>query len=990
MPSPAPASDRYSFVQRRQRRWRVVAGIGGLFLAALALAGVARPAFYTRLFSGPWTSPAGLLTAGSTTEEGTPAPGVGSSTGAGTHAGQFAEPVAGTPADAARDVVVGDDGSSPGMSATDVAARKDAAVQCMDPSGVQLPASDRAGCRAAGPRAMMVSGASAPMGGFVAQGAGAGAGGAVSPALTVAAAGTKDVTATGSIKAASVGGVRVAAVAPAIASAHPRLILDAATLTALRQRAASNTAQWKALKATCDSYVGGSVSFPGGNAYPDKPNLGSGYQGEDYLPALLAEGMCYQVLKSTDATAAARYGDKAVDILVKMSAPTSQQGADPCTDSGYGIRFYGVGYGLGYDWVYDRLTSAQRTQVYTAANAWLTAWEAPGGCADFEYEHPQSNYYAGYFHAKAVIALGTFGENPSAQAQWNDWYGNQYGVRVQPYYAKHLAGGGWPEGFGNYAPLGIQNMSLPAREVKTATGTDLVHASAGYPYPVDSASYLLHFTWPSRDYIDDRDTNRSNGGSTPPGTAQAGMFQQVLGEITYWNSPLATAFRAYTAAVASATGSYSPAAPWLAFLEIDPGAGSTAFDTQPLSYLASGMGAVSARSDWGTSAVWMSFRAGPYVNNPAQGEQYFDQGSLALVRGRTPLLLNASGWLVHEPNGTADEDRIYADNYGSFNGSVFNGNRQLYNVFYVRNISGSNVATAYGQGARTTEDDGVRTRVTAYEDGTDYVYVRASHIEDMYRASGGALGQGVTGWSREITYLRPSTVIVHDRTAASSTSLDQFMAWHFPANPVAAGSASGSRRFDVTFNGAFAGAITTVIPANAATSIAALYPSSNPAKAWQLQVRPAAPATTQQWLTVFDLSSSPAKVAATSAVIINKGNVLGVRVAAADGVTVLINSAGAADTAVTSDIAYFVPAEAAHHLVTELKPFQGYSVTVNSQSSGRTINITSGGTVVASGKGVLGFYVNGSGAVQEAKPVYTTLPISTLPVSDPKPYKPGT
>src|SRR6185312_15269369 len=127
-----------------------------------------------------------------------------------------------------------------------------------------------------------------------------------------------------------------------------------ARLTALRQRAAANTPQWTALKATCDSYIGGTVAYPTGNQYPDKPNLGSGYQGESYLPALLAEGMCYQVLKSSNAAAAAPYGAKAVDILMKMSMPyPGSNGWDPCTDSGYGIRFYGVGYGLGYDWVYD-------------------------------------------------------------------------------------------------------------------------------------------------------------------------------------------------------------------------------------------------------------------------------------------------------------------------------------------------------------------------------------------------------------------------------------------------------------------------------------------------------------------------------------------------------------------------------------------------------------------------------------------------------------
>lgn len=792
------------------------------------------------------------------------------------------------------------------------------------------------------------------------------------------------------IVAASVGGATPAVVGPTITAAHPRMILDSATLATLRQHATANTTEWQALKATCDSYIGGSVQYPNGNAYPNLPNLGSGYQGEDYLPALLAEAMCYQVLRATNAGQAATYGAKAVDILMKMSSPFGTgQGIDPCTDSGYGIRFFGVGFGLGYDWLYDLLSSSQRTQVYTTANAWLTAWEQPGGCAAFEYAHPQSNYYAGYFHAKAVIAIGTYGENPSASAEWDDWYGNQFTARVLPYYNLHLAGGGWPEGFANYAPLGVFNMSLPAREVKTATGVDLVHASTAYTFPTDNAAYLMHFTWPSRGYIDDRDTNRSSGSLPDPGTAQLSLFQQVYGEAAYWGSSLAPVLLQYLGQVSSATSGYSPAAPWLAFLESAPGGATASVSTLPLSYFASGLNAVSARSDWTTSAVWMSFRAGPYVNNPGQGEEYFDQGSLALVRGATPLLLNATGWLVHSPNGSAEESRIYDDNYGSFDGTPYKGNRQIYNVFYVRSMSGSTVQSAYGQGAYTTESDGVRTAVSAFEDGSDYVYLQATHLEDMYRSSGGSLGKGVSAWSREVTYLRPGRFVVHDRTTASSASLDQYMAWHFPASPTSQVTSSGGARFDVTYNGTYAGAMTVVTPVNPVTTTLAMYPASNPTKAWQVQVRPATAAASNQWLTVFDLSGTAAAVAAASPVTINQGSIVGVRLAGTDGVSVVINNAGTPGTPISGTIAYFVPAESAHHVVTGLAPYTGYSITTASQGGGRVVTIAPGGTFTSSGKGVLDFYVTGAGAVQMNTPGYVNLPISTIPVGDPTPYTPG-
>jgi hypothetical protein len=771
-------------------------------------------------------------------------------------------------------------------------------------------------------------------------------------------------------------------------AAHPRLILDANTLATLRQSAANNSAQWQTLKATCDSFIGGTVQYPTGTAYPNLPNAGQGYEGDAYLPALLAEGMCYQVLKVSNPTAAAPYGAKAVDFLMKMSTPVTSSGnlgEDPCTDDGYVMRFYGVGFGLGYDWVYELLTPAQRTQVYTTANAWITAWEAPNGCADFEYANPQSNYFAGYFHAKAAIALATYDENPSAPTEWTDWLTNQFAKRVQPYYAQHLTGGGWPEGFANYAPLSIVNMSLPAREVMTATGQDLVHATAPYSYPLDSANYAMHFTWPSLTYFDDRDTNHSNSTTQPPGTTQVGMFQQILGELTYWNSPQVGVFNQYLTSVNAATSGYGTADPWLAFLEVNPAAPVTPLNTLPLSYFATGMGAVAARSDWGTSASWMSFRAGPYINNPDQGEEYFDQGSLALVHGGTPLLLNATGWVVHNPNGTAGENDVYNDNYGSFTPSNDGmGNRRPYNIFYVRHMNGTALAEAYGQAAYTTESNAVRTQVSAYEDGSDYVYTLATHLEDMYRQF--AAGPAVVGWAREVVYLRPNRFVVYDRTTSGSTGYDQFLAWHFPASPVAGTAAAGQNRFDVTYNGQYAGAMTTVLPVSATTTTTAMYTDATPVKAWEIQVRAPNTNVSQQWLNVFDMSASTTAVATTTPVTVTQGGIVGVQLAASDGNSVVVSSTGPAGTPISGNIGYSVAAVPARHIITDLAPSTGYTVTAIASGSVQNVSVSVGGSIISSSEGVLDFNLSASGAVS-TPPVISTLPISILPVPGyPQPY----
>jgi hypothetical protein len=787
---------------------------------------------------------------------------------------------------------------------------------------------------------------------------------------------------------------------------HPRLLLDAPTLTALHKRMAANTPQWQQLKSYCDSFIGGTVYLPDGSGFPAPPDIGAGYSGSGYWSTALAEGLCYQTLVASNPTAAAPYGAKAVQVLMAMSTPytgAGSHGQDPCIQFGYGTRYYGVAMGIGYDWVYPLLTTPQRTQIYTTANAWLNSFANLNGCSGIVYAHPQGNYFAGYFHADVAIALATYDENPSAPALWTDWQANQFKtgttnpphIGVQPYYAQHMTGGGWPEGFGNFpgansfGPLGTLNMSLPMIEVKTATGVDLIHAAAPYAFPIDAADYLMYFTWPNRRYIDDRDTAYNTGVPSPPtGTADAGMFMQILGFLRYWNAPHAGVFQQYTESVNAQTGGYQATEPWELFLYWDPTGLAQPVTSLPLSYFATGMNAVAALSDWSSRGSWMSFRAGPYVNNPgpyvnpgtgivsydAAEEEYFDQGSLALVHGDAPFLINGTGRIVHEPDGGGDGARVDVDNYGNpvtgkTDGSLYVGNRTMYNVFYDRQISGSTVADPYGQGAYTTEANGVQTHVAAFEDGASYVYVLATQLENMYRAKTNGTAQ-VASWSREIVYLRPNQFVVYDRTTQGSLGDDQFLAFHFPSLPVAGTAATGGTRIDVTFGGTlYAGAMTTVLPVSATTTTIGMYPpndtdkGSKPVKVWQVQVRPPNTNISQLWLTVFDTSATAASVAAASKITVTSGAATGTLLARSSGNSAVIVNTGAASTTIAGNIAYAVPAVQTTHVITELPANTTYTVSVTVAAGKHAISVVPGGSLTTSAKGVLTFNVAANGAV---------------------------
>src|SRR5204863_2580760 len=173
-------------------------------------------------------------------------------------------------------------------------------------------------------------------------------------------------------------------------------------------------AAWTTLRTACNSYLGGVVKAVGGDAYPNLPSIGEGYQGSGYFDPLLNTGVCYQIglgLSPPDANLAA-WGAKGADILTKMAQFTTYS-----RDSGYGIRFFGAGMALGFDFLYPALSATVKSQVSTALNGWFSYFTTSG----FGQGHPQGNYFAGYYAAKAYAGIATEGDNTNAPALWSDF-----------------------------------------------------------------------------------------------------------------------------------------------------------------------------------------------------------------------------------------------------------------------------------------------------------------------------------------------------------------------------------------------------------------------------------------------------------------------------------------------------------------------------------------------------------------------------------------
>src|SRR6185295_10948641 len=300
--------------------------------------------------------------------------------------------------------------------------------------------------------------------------------------------------------------------------------------------------------------------------------------------------------------------------------------------------------------------------------------------------------------------------------------------------------------------------SLPALAVKTAKGIDLIQAgdpNSSYTYPIDNPRWLMAFTWPTRDLIDDRGELYGTGDPLIwPGTGRLDTYRFSAGLLAMLGDPMAPMMHKYardakTALDALGVGDSSE---WIDFLFWDPAAPETPdYSSLPVSYLAPGMGGVTTRSDWSTSATFMSFMSGPYVNNPGAGHEAFDKGSLAIERNKNPLVVNPDAWLSHEPNGDPGWTATYDDRFGNWDVDHTLGNRILYNTFQVRHVNSVGaILDNYGQWA-LQRSDGVRTKIGRYEDGGSYVLAVGQFLEDMYRPFNTiCAGQSpLTSWSRQ-------------------------------------------------------------------------------------------------------------------------------------------------------------------------------------------------------------------------------------------------
>jgi hypothetical protein len=353
--------------------------------------------------------------------------------------------------------------------------------------------------------------------------------------------------------------------------------------------------------------------------------------------------------------------------------------------------------------------------------------------------------------------------------------------------------------------------------------------------------------------------------SDNPSAADPWFWTTEAGLLTGLHDRFAPYFHSYAARARRAQPGGRLGADWDLWENLlfwNPRAPQRSYRALPRSYYARGIEDVAVRSDWSRHAVWGALKSGPYINNPDNGEEYFDKGSLSVVNGDRPLLVNANGTLLRNTPGTGDGDPFWQKIYDDVLGD--SRRRDIFNVFYP------------GDGAQDnrTRRQGSDAHIARFADGGSYVAMTGAQLADQYP-------RGVRAWTRSVVYVRPSVFVIADDTTVADPSADQHLAFHLGGRLRPASAPDHTRRYDILGPRGYAGSIDTVLPASHEDHASALFGSS---KVTQLLVGPGDRAVGQHWLTVIDAARSPEQAVSASALRgtgIGAGVLLGRRLAVA-------------------------------------------------------------------------------------------------------------
>jgi hypothetical protein len=708
------------------------------------------------------------------------------------------------------------------------------------------------------------------------------------------------VAAAGAAGAATPGGTPVARVDRRYGP-HPRILLDADRLAAVRGLRGAGAPSWRRLSARCDDDV--------------RETIDPGYEAWDWANASLDLALCHAVTRRPEyARAAILYFRALLDDREKVG---DRAGGDEVVrhDDGYPIRSHGCFGAIAYDWLHDApgMTPELRKHAVERFVAW-SKWFAAEG---YNREQPISNYYVGWFGAAAFAGIAAEGDDPRAadllrRAQ------EMYGREVVPAYRKKLAGGDFPEGW-QYGDMVGAVLALLAEAA--SRGTEGRTAFDDLPWLRESVAYRAHALWP-----DGRHTFDTGDWSDKPAVAPAHAMLAL-------SVALPGSDEAGRRARALARLASDPKEEWLwlATLADDPSRPAGDPRRGETSYFARGTATLTARTDSSPNAVWFALTSAPSISD----HQHLDAGHFEIVRGDDALVIDAGGYgsfssLSH--NVIAIDDQKENLNYAPSQGTW------------------SEAATI----ARHETTERYAYALADYASAYDPAgYPKEHATRSVLRAE------------REVVFSRApvaglaesARVVVYDRITLAKPSYAATFLLHGGAAPE---TRDGRIRFTVGRSAAYAA---TLLPEGIAplfvhepTNLGdgAYYTNDPPDGTSSVRVEVRAPAGDVERRFLHAIVVGPSQAVLPTATRLDGDGVDG---AAIDDEAYVFARAGAQNRPVR--VVYLAPAKATHHLVASLAPGGRYAVSAESARGGCRLSVEPGGegARAASSAGLLAFDV---------------------------------
>jgi len=393
---------------------------------------------------------------------------------------------------------------------------------------------------------------------------------------------------------------------------HPRILLTADRLAAVRGLRDAGAPSWRSLQEKCDEDV--------------RTRIDSGYQAWDWANAALDLALCHRVTRRADyARAGAEYLRAMLDDELKVG---DHAGGDDVVhhDSGYGIRTRGCFGAIAYDWLHD--TPAMTDELRKRAVDRLVAWAHWFGENGYSHDEAISNYYVGYFGAVAFAGIAAQGDDPRAMdllrlAQ------RMFDGEIVPAYTRKLAGGDFPEGW-QYGDMVGAVLAIFV-DAEGADGTSRGRSALDdLPWLRQTIAFRAHALLPDGKHMLDSGDWSDKPAVAPPHALLA------LATVLPANDGAERQARALAKLAADPSEEWH----WMVALADDPSRIVQDPRTGDLAYLARGTGTMTARTDWSPRGVWLSMASTPALAD----HQHLDAGHFELVRGDDALVVDGGGY----------------------------------------------------------------------------------------------------------------------------------------------------------------------------------------------------------------------------------------------------------------------------------------------------------------------------------------------------------